>query len=324
MSLERPRLRMQSVDFGGHANHIPFPEHTARLISSLWTFALGGPLVMQRYLSLSRIFQHRKDSPARKRLGLKRPTRRLCHEHLEDRSLLAALWVTTDADSGDGSLRWAISEANNAGGPDTIEFASELADQTITLTSGELHITDDLTINGLGADKLTISGNSSNRIFLVDDGNPNTTIMVSISGLSLENGSTSGQGGAILNKEDLTVEDSTLADNSAYSGGGIFNWGRTLTVTNSTLADNSATLGGGIYNNSSTLTVTNSTLADNSAYSGGGIFNNSSTLTVTNSTLADNSATRNGGGIYNGYSSTLTVTNSTLANNSADDTGGGI
>jgi len=305
---------------------------------------------MQRHLSLSRFFPHRNDSRARKRLGRKRPTRRLCHEHLEDRSLLAAFLVTNDADSGDGSLRWAISEANNASGPDTIEFASELADKTITLTS-ELHITDDLTINGLGADRLTISGNNASRIFLVDDGDSNTTITVSISGLSLENGSSRGDGGAIFNKEDLTVKDSTLANNSAQHGGGIHNYYQsTLTVTNSTLANNSADhTGGGIYNSSGTLTVTNSTLADNSArYRGGGIWNSSGTLTVTNSTLAHNSANY-GGGIYNWYqstltvtnstladnsayygggiftyASTLTVTNSTLANNSADDTGGGI
>ena len=204
---------------------------------------------MQRYLSLNRLFQRRKNSRGRKRRGLSQPMRRLCHEHLEDRSLLAVLTVDSLADSGTGSLRAAIDEANNTDGPHTIDFAEELAGETITLESGELHITDDLTIIGLGADQLTISGNNASRIFLVDDGNPETPITVSISGFSLENGSTSGYGGAIRNLENLTVEDCVLANNSArYGGGGIYTfWYSTLTVTNSTLANNSANYGGGIF-----------------------------------------------------------------------------
>ena len=277
--------------------------------------------------------------------------RRLCHEHLEDRSLLAVLTVDSFADSGDGSLRWAIGKANTDPEYDTIQFAEALADKTITLTTGQLQITSDLTINGLGADQLTISGNNSSRIFLVDDGDAASTITVSISGLSLKNGFTRDSGGAIFNGENLTVEDCTLADNTANRGGGIYNHHqRTLTVNNSTLTNNSADRGGGICSwYSGTLTVNNSTLADNSANYGGGIFNSidstltvtnstfdnnladrgggicswhHSTLTVTDSTLADNSASF-GGGIFNSRDSTLTVTNSTLTNNSAER-GGGI
>ena len=116
-----------------------------------------------------------------------------------------------------------------------------------------MQITDDLTITGLGADQLTISGNHASGIFVVDDADPATTITVEISGLSLVNGNSSASGGGIYNTEDLTVEACTLSGNStafnSSNGGGIYNSG-TLTVTNSTLANNAAVPTAGV---SSTL-----------------------------------------------------------------------
>ena len=84
------------------------------------------------------------------------------------------------------------------------------------------------------------------------------------------------------------MANSTFSGNSAWSGGGIANYGA-LTVTNSTLADNSSYAGGGIYN-ATTLTVTNSTLSGNSGNLGGGIAN-AGDITVTNSIIAGNTAT---------------------------------
>ena len=79
-------------------------------------------------------------------------------------------------------------------------------------------------------------------------------------------------GGGILNVGMLTVIQSTLNGNFAYSGGGIFNY-RTVTLTNVTLSGNSATNGGGIYNFHATVTLNNSTLSGNTALTyGGGIY----------------------------------------------------
>ena len=268
---------------------------------------------MQRYLSLARFFQRRKNSRGRKHRGVSHPIRRLCHEHLEDRSLLAVLWVTTAEDNVEGSLRWAIGEANTDPEIDEIRFCRDLAEETIELDSGRLQITDDLTITGLGAELLTISGKGNDRIFSVYDGSLTTVITVEINGLSLVDG-LSRSGGAIFNGADLTIQECVLVGNYASAGGGIFNYG-TLTVTHSTLRDNH---GSGLYN-SGTLTVTHSTLANNSAHHGGGI-RNSGTARITDTTLADNSA-HYGGGISN--SGTLMVTDTTLANNRARH-GGGI
>ena len=228
-----------------------------------------------------------------------------------------------ESTAGDFSLREAIELANAIPGADTIVFAADLAGNIINLTGGELAITDDLTITGLGADQLTISGNSASRVFSVDSA-ASEPISVAIRSLSLVDGYNAGSsyGGGIYNDEILVLDSCTLANNLSDYGGGIRNDGM-LTVTNSTFVDNSAGTTGGATFNMGTLTVTNSTFADNSAHSGGGITNfDSGTLTLTNSTLANNAANYSGGGIQN--HGTLTVRNSTLANNSAGSYGGGI
>lgn len=63
---------------------------------------------------------------------------------LASQVLAATITVTNTADSGAGSLRNAIS---NASPSDTIIFTNTLAGQTIYLTSGELLISVDLTID---------------------------------------------------------------------------------------------------------------------------------------------------------------------------------
>src|SRR5262245_10577972 len=78
-------------------------------------------------------------------------------ESLEDRSLPSTLTVTNLAEAGPGSLRQSVQAANVTPGPDTIRFAGGLSG-TIALKSGELSITDGLTIAGPGADRLTVSG----------------------------------------------------------------------------------------------------------------------------------------------------------------------
>jgi hypothetical protein len=273
-------------------------------------------------------------------------------EALEDRSVPSTVMNLND--SGPDSLRQAILDTPSGG---TVDFQSGLTG-TITLTSGELAISQDLTIAGPGAGVLTVSGNHASRVFDIA-----ANYIVDISGLTIADGMVQGpdaQGGGILNAGTLTVTNSTLRGNSAGGvfgsgrGGGIYNQSGTLTVasstltgnftsgpvnyggiynsgtltvTSSTLSGNSPTfgVGGGIYN-SGTLTVISSTLSGNSAITGGGIFNLNGTLTVISSTLRDNSAVgfRSGGGVGGGIynSGTLTVTSSTLTGNSA--TAGGV
>src|SRR6516162_1067034 len=84
-------------------------------------------------------------------------------EALEDRTVPSTLTVTSPADDGSpGTLRAVIGSASSG---DTVMFDPSLAGQTITLTQGELAITQSLNIEGLGADQLTISGNDVSRVF---------------------------------------------------------------------------------------------------------------------------------------------------------------
>ena len=79
----------------------------------------------------------------------------------------ATFTVTNLNDSGAGSLRQAILDANAAAGDDTVQFQSGLSG-TILLAS-QLAINSNLTINGPGASVLAISGNNSTGIFFIYD-----------------------------------------------------------------------------------------------------------------------------------------------------------
>ena len=105
-------------------------------------------------------------------------------------------------DSGPGSLRDTIADASPG---DTINFAKKV--HTITLTSGELDITQNLDIEGPGPNKLTISGNDDSRVFDISAGET-----VTIAGLTIADGLADGNspiihslGGGILNQGDLTL-----------------------------------------------------------------------------------------------------------------------
>jgi hypothetical protein len=253
-------------------------------------------------------------------------------EVLEDRTVPSTFTVRNLADRGEGSLRQAILDANARPGADTIDFADGLSG-TIGLTSGQLSIADGLTIHGPGAASLTINAIRLSRIFSIDDGISGPTIAVEISGLTLSEGQAPAfeLGGAIANRENLTVTDTWITDNHAIEGGGgIFNGGGTLTVTDSTLSDDTADDGGGIFSAGSfdgsfpgLVTVTGCTLSFNFAQRGGGIFNTRfSTVTVNCSNLSLNHS-ESGGGIYNNHG-TLAVTSSTLSQNIVELDGGGI
>ncbi|MEL7034615.1 MAG: calcium-binding protein, partial [Cyanobacteria bacterium J06592_8] len=134
---------------------------------------------------------------------------------------MAIFTVNTLVDENDGigvgdvSLRDAITEANSTPGADTIEFEDSLSGGTITLANGQLTITDDLTISGLGADQLTIDADGQSRVFNVDDGNFTPDKTVDIDGLTITGGQVSGDGGGIFNRENLNVTNSTVTTDSA-------------------------------------------------------------------------------------------------------------
>ena len=253
-------------------------------------------------------------------------------EKLDERVVLSTFSVLNLADSGDGSLRAAIIAANSNPGADVVRFASSARDGTIALTSGELSITDSLTIDGPGADRLAVSGSDASRVFRIGSG-----AAVSIDDLTVTHGRAIGPGGGILNAGALTLSRAIVSNNQAVGlpgasivvdafGGGIFNTG-TLAVGHTTFVHNraiggdgtlagtgSSALGGAIMSAGTvsapaTATVSQSTFVDNQAIGGaagssasragvGGAINNTAgTFTVSRSVFRDNQAV---GGLDNG------------------------
>src|SRR5262249_19789096 len=136
----------------------------------------------------------------RRQQSLRATTHRPGLEVLEDRCLPSTFTVLNLLDSGADSLRAAVTAANPNPGPDTIDFATT---GTIALTSGELDITESVTINGPGASALTVSGSHRSTVFDV----AGSTIHVTIHDLTI------ADGGGIYNAGTLTVSNSTLSGN---------------------------------------------------------------------------------------------------------------
>ncbi|HEX9665887.1 MAG TPA: choice-of-anchor Q domain-containing protein [Thermodesulfobacteriota bacterium] len=241
------------------------------------------------------------------------------------RTMAATFTVINLNNSGGGSLRDAIDQANAAMGADDIVFAPGLMG-TIMLGSTLPNITDadGLTIDG--GDSITISGSNALQVFFVNPG-----AELTLENLTVEDaGDPNVAGGGVRNDGLLTVLDCTFAGNSANNGGGIFNnSSATATIMDSTFSHNNVpTFGGGIRNRGM-LTVINSTFEGNIGNSSSGGIDNEGNLIVINSTFSGNSTGMfgQGGGITNvgGIAGvTLTVINSTFTGNSAANGGGGI
>jgi hypothetical protein len=234
---------------------------------------------------------------------------------LEDRSVPSVYTVTNLHDDGAGSLRRAIQTANANPGADSIKFAPGLHG-TITLTSGELDVTDDLTITGPGANLLTVSGNDASRVLDVSGGATGVTIrnLTVAAGLA-DNPTVTGPlgqaalgGGILVDGASLVLSHVTLADNLATGfiggGGGVAAvTGAALTVDGCTVTGNRAagtsvdSPGGGVLaDGGSALTVRGSIFTGNRAIDGGAIAVwGGSQASVTASTFANNLARGNDG-----------------------------
>jgi len=246
----------------------------------------------------------------------------------------ANLLVYNTNDSGTGSLRQRIADNATLGGGNTILFSNIVAG-TITLTGGELLVSNNITILGPGTNLLAVNG-AGYRVMHVSNS------VVFISGLTITNGSgvgpgsvpNNGGGGIYSESSALTLSNCVLTGNSANSwGGGLYTAGKsngpaTVTLSGCTVSGNFGVDGGGIYNSHGLLNISGSTFRNNSAHeSGGGISNDgenggTAMVTVVNSIFEDNSANYlDGGGIENDgqYSGNaiLTVINCSFNRNRA-------
>jgi hypothetical protein len=256
---------------------------------------------------------------------------------LEDRRLLTTVvTVTSSADSGPGTLRDAIGEANAATQPVEIQFDLN-GPATITLTSAELELTntaEPIAIEGPGADALTVDGNSAFRVFEIDKG-----VTASIAGMSVTGGHTRGYGAGLFNQGDLTLTGVTVSHNAtppiftfSPAGGGLVNFGM-ATVVGCTFADNTGVYGGGVTNGfrlggqDATATLQDCTFVDNTAEFYGGGMQNYAPATLDGCSFVGNACQDGGGGfaavqLVQGLSSVLR--NCSFIDNTTDGSGGGF
>ena len=265
-----------------------------------------------------------------------------------------------DANPGDGvcatatgecTLRAAIQETNALRGADCIFVPGAV--YTITIpgadedcaASGDLDITDDLTIEGAGAQATIVDGGGLDRVFQVLPSQPQcgrTGVVsphVKISGLTIRNGNvtndvTNNTGGGITNSipgaQDgfLTLVDVVVTGNSAVFGGGIFNgWGASASMQKVTISANAAAYGAGLYSrDGGEVTITNSTISGNIATGGGGGIDTwfNASLLLTNVTIAENSAALVGGGINSEFNSGPVVLSRTIVADNFGDCAGRI
>ena len=257
---------------------------------------------------------------------------------LEERRMLANYTVTNTSDGtvsgpGDlpGSLRQAVFDAGLNPGHDNINFDLPSGSQiTVTAVYGvrfPILINDSLTINGPGADELTISGGGSTRIFDILDAFSRDLIDVEIEGIRFVDGR--GQiGGAIDSRENLTIRNSVFENNTADIQGGAIHSGFAgsakdfapiLTILESTFTNNKATPslvgggGGAVVNSIGSLSVTSSEFSGNHALVGGGIASLGN-ATVVDSLFAGNSATQ-GGALNFQQNSNVTLRNLSIYSN---------
>ncbi|MGB5974994.1 MAG: hypothetical protein WBG38_16840, partial [Nodosilinea sp.] len=135
---------------------------------------------------------------------------------------LKQIRVTTTADSGIGSLRWAIAQANAAPNDDLIELSP--VEGAITLQSPLPALSTNLTLVGNGN---TISGSSRHRVLQIDDGDVTVRDLTLSSGLAQGKagidggGGSAGMGGGLLiNRGVVRLVRVSFLDNQAVGGSG--------------------------------------------------------------------------------------------------------
>lgn len=250
---------------------------------------------------------------------------------------------TNDANPGDGacadsagdcSLRAAIEEANALAGADTITLPAG----TYTLTSGAQlpSVTSEITLDGAGSGSTIIQANASAdtatyRVFHVA-----STGVFTLNDVTVRHGRCNGScaggggfasiGGGLLTEGEVTINDSTIAYNTASTfGGGIYHsyqYFEKLTINNSVLNNNTATLDGGAINTNGILEINASTFTNNTAFDGGAIYKlGAGAFSLTGSTFTGNSTRDDGSAIFFWVATNATVSDTEFVQNAAGDAG---
>ncbi len=258
----------------------------------------------------------------------------------------ATFTVTSLADNGSGSLRAAIAAANAAPGVDTIQFQAGLTG-TITLTSGELLVSDSLTLAGPDASLITIDANGASRAFHLGNANPESK-SYTLSGLTVTGGNTgtssgNDSGGGLYfelaasssARPPIALANMVFAGNqAARNGGGVSVSGANLSLVNVAITGNQVAggfqpSGGGLYFNRGQVRIERSRIVGNNAQlNAGGIYLSSPGVSavMVDTLVQDNTATLSGGGMVGSTMSSLSIARSAFIDNAVTNQteGGGL
>ncbi|WP_420629977.1 hypothetical protein [Candidatus Leptofilum sp.] len=229
----------------------------------------------------------------------------------------ATFTVSNTNDSGAGSLRQAILDANSSVGEDVIEVT---AVGTVALLSPLPTITDTVKVEGSGVDLFIVDGQGLHRVFDIG------LTAVTLADLTIQQGSAAdadGRGGGIRSTGiGLTLDSVNILSSTAEShGGGVYVTGG-LIVSDSLFQNNHSISGtGGAILSGGVTFMTDTQFVDNtSRLSGGGLYALGE-LHATNGLFQGNQSLSNGGGLFS-FSQT-TLQNTQFLSNTAQNQGGG-
>lgn len=236
-------------------------------------------------------------------------------------SYAAIYTVTSNADSGTGTLREAITLANSSNQGSEIYFNLPTGSETIIIDSQLPTITTSMDIDG------------DNNPDSTSDTWKNVTVQVK-SGGKYRVFQISPTSSNIVSIEDITIKGgdiSSFTSDANGLGGSVYTTSGTLNLTSVTISGSKAYMGGGLHTGGSrnpdkAVVLSNCIITGNSAVWSGGIHAMATgSLKIYNSTITNNTATRYGGGIC--ATINTQINNSLISNNKvtgSDSYGGGI
>ena len=260
-----------------------------------------------------------------------------------------------DAAPGDGicadaggscTLRAAVMETNALPGADEISLPAGTYLLSISgrgedgAATGDLDVTDSLTITGAGDQTTAIDADGIDRVLHISG----SATVLGLSGVTVTGGNMApvfdpailcfplhyGGGGVCISSGRLNLTDAEVRSNHSdnHGGGVLIGMTATMSAVSTDFHENSSLRSGGAFSNFGIASVSNASISGNRAPAGGAIRNTGDVpgvnglLTIENTTIEDNHGSI-GGGIDNGFGGHLTIDGSTIAGNDAA-TGGGI
>ena len=273
-----------------------------------------------------------------------RSARARAFDRLEPRLVMATFNVNSFADildppAGTVTLRSAIQAANHSPGPDTINLTgagdykiTSFAPSTPDNTAGTFTITGsgDLTIANTSGGDAIVDGHHLGGVFDIDPADASKSFIVTLTGLAIDGGATSGDGGGIVVKGagSLVLNGDSVSGNEALqAGGGIAMDGTgSLTLNASTVVSNSSANsgGGGISSRGGPVTINSrSAISGNVAFLDGGGIEVVGPLHATGAVISNNRAGSGGGGISSEGSGGVSLDGTIFEGNTSVFDGGG-